>query len=497
MTFSMTRIGALAYLALVLLVPAAGCSFAADGGLDLADPNVPESRGQMILFVGTNPETLDSDLYLAQALDSGNPNRTADEGPDILEAEEFQIENLTSNLALVMPSFESDGLELFGAAAPFPVPDRTGSLVALLASGRVGGPSEGSGRIYLLDLERREFQESVLIPGLRAVHFTWSGGFLILEHVIDGEPARSVTSLLPTLSLGTKLSSALDDEDSDVHFVGLERSSNRLLLGVSNSSGETSDIVVLDPELGEVINLTEDLDAAVSDASLSPDGSHLAVTVTDSLDGSRSIFTFPLEGGPAAGMSLGQDENEECFWPVWQPITEAAEASSLACVCLDSGSSRPDIVRWFPGQDIEADTLTSGPQPELFDGTMSGLTLRSRPQWDPSGAVIVFGASTQEEAIEGEAMSLVALPLDESSAYPIFTADEGSSGWAHFSSALTKPHLLVWDRSETGLLDSQGDHPIQVVVVDEPGRAPHPVALGQDLFVAYPQYLGANTMLYP
>ena len=154
-------------------------------------------------------------------------------------------------------------------------------------------------------------------------------------------------------------------------------------------------------------------------------------------------------------------------------------------------------MRWFPGQDIEADTLTSGPQPELFDGTMSGLTLRSRPQWDPSGAVIVFGASTQEEAIEGEAMSLVALPLDESSAYPIFTADEGSSGWAHFSSALTKPHLLVWDRSETGLLDSQGDHPIQVVVVDEPGRAPHPVALGQDLFVAYPQYLGANTMLYP
>jgi len=482
---------------LVLGLAPVGCSSEMMGATDLASPNVPESRGQMILFVGTDPESLTSELYLAQAVDSGDPNRLEDTGPDIIEAESFEIENLTASLSGSMPQVAAEALEVFAHGAPFPVPDRTGSLVALLAKGRTEGPSEGSARPYLLDLEQRRFTEGPLLPGLSAVHFTWAGGFLILEQYLDTESEHVVTSLVPTLALSSKPVLAIDDPNLDVRFAGLERGSNRILLEVSDPEAGSFDVFLFDPDLDELRHLTEGLNAPVSDPILSPDGSQLALTLTDPDSGLRSILVFPISEGPNAGWLIGDEPGEECFWPTWQPLTAETEAPNLACVCQDEAASRPDIVRWFAGMESAPSLLTSGPQPDLFEGSMNGLTLRSRPQWDPSGTLLVFGASTQKDALDGEAMTLVALPLDASSAYPIFTADEGSSGWAHFSSALTKPHLLVWDRAETGLFDSQGGHPIQVVVVDEPGRAAHPVVLGRDLFVAYPQYLGANTMLYP
>jgi hypothetical protein len=451
----------------------------------------------MILFVGTDPETLSSQLYLAQALDSGGAAPLDNPGPDIIDAESFEIENLTAPLASAMTSFEADDLELFGTEAPFPVPDRTGSLVALIAGGRSGTLGEDNARLYLLDLERKQFTESTLLLGLSDVRFTWNGGFLVLEQRLAEEPERVITSLLPTLAPEGKPVQILQDPSLDVRFAGLERASNRILLEVTDPEAGITDVILFDPDQDEFVNLTEGLDAAVSDPSLSPDGSQVVVTLTDPQSGLRSILAFPVDEGPEAGWSLGGEAGEECFWPAWQPLTDAAEPINLACVCQDSESTRPDIVRWFTGAESPPSRLTAGPQPELFEGTMNGLTLRSRPQWDPSGTLLVFGASTEVDALSGEAMSLVALPLDASSAYPVFTAAEGSSSWAHFSSALSEPHLLVWDRTETGLFDSQGSHPIQVVVADEPGRAPHPVVLGRDLFVAYPQYLGANTMLYP
>lgn len=488
----------LAAVLTVLALGVLGCSDSALSTGDLADPDVLESRGQMILFVGTDPQHLTSALYLAQALDSGDSNRLDEAGPDIIDAESFQIDNLTGSLASAMPRVAVEDLEVFGDGAPFPVPDRTGSLVALLATGRNEGPNAGSGRAYLLDLQQRLFTEGPLLPGLSSIHFTWSGGFLVLQQQAMDETGRAVTSLVPTLELETPpLIPPFDNPSLDVRFAGLERSSNRILLEASDPSTGSSGLYRFDPDSGELLHLTEGLDGLSSDVHLSPDGSHLALTVTDPNTGSRSVLVFPTEDGPNDSWQLGDDPDQECFWPVWQPLLPEEKAPNLACVCQDSGGGRPDIVRWFPGQQTAATILTAGPQPELFEGSMNGLTLRSRPQWAPDGQLLVFGASTQEDAVDGEAMTLIALSLTAGSAYPIFTASEGSSGWAHFSSAVSRPHLLVWDRAETGLQDSEGGHPIQVIVADQPGESPHPIVLGHDLFVAYPQYLGSNTMLYP
>jgi hypothetical protein len=485
-------------LGLLLPLLLSSCAFSSGADLDLASEDVPEARGQMILFVGTNPATLSSELYLAQAVDSGNSNRAEGTGPDIIEADSFQLENLTAGLPTLMPSLTKDDLELFGDEAPFPIPDRTGSLIALLARGRIGGPSEGAGRIYLLDLEARQFEESQLIPGLRSVHFSWNGGFLAIEIEDSDDASLVTTAFIPTLDLQAEPIPALDDPEIDVRFAGLERSSNRLLLEVIGLSSAVSDVLLIDPETSEFNNLTEGLEANATDPILSPDGTHLALTLADPQTGNRSVLVFALDSSPDPTTAIGAGDSQECFWPVWQPTDGSEEVlPSLACVCVNSATERPDVLQWSPTEGSELIGLTAGPQPELFDGTMSGLTLRSRPQWDPSGSTIIFGASTQEQALDGEAMSLVALSLEQNSAYPVFSAEEGSLGWAHFSSALTKPHLLVWDRAETGLQDSSGGHAIQVVVVDEPGRSPHPLTLGSDLFVAYPQYLGANTMLYP
>jgi len=453
----------------------------------------------MILFVGTEPQQLTSALYLAQALDSGSSNRVKGTGPDIIEAESFEIDNLTGTLSSAMPRVGVEDLELFADGAPFPVPDRTGALIGLLAVGRNDGPNAGSARPYLLDLQQRQFTEGPLLPGLNALHFTWAGGFVVLQQQATDAPNRTLTSLIPTLALDTPpMIPPFEDPSLDVRFAGLERSSNRILLEVSNPDTGSFGIYRFDPDTGDLLHLTEGLDGSGSDIQLSPDGSQLALTVADPNTGSRSVLVFPLDAEPGDSWQLGGGVDQECFWPVWQPLLPEEEGPpNLACVCQDSEAARPDIVRWYPGEDTEAVILTEGPQPELFEGSMSGLTLRSRPQWAPNGELLVFGASTQEDAVDGEAMSLVALALGADSAYPIFTASEGSSGWAHFSSAVSRPHLLVWDRAATGLHDSEGSHPIQVVVADQPGEAPHPIVLGEDLFVAYPQYLGSNTMLYP
>jgi hypothetical protein len=305
--------------------------------------------------------------------------------------------------------------------------------------------------------------------------------------------------LAPTLISDPELLRPDFDPGLDVRFAGLERSSDRILLEVSDPDSGSFDVYRFDPNADELVHLTDGLEPGASDPRLSPDGSHLALTITDPTTGLRSILVFPLAEGPEAGWRLGATPDTECFWPVWQPLLpeDPSLAPNLACVCQDADGNRPDIVRWFTGSESPPTLLTAGPQPELFDGSMNGLTVRSRPQWDPSGVLLVFGASTQEDAIEGEALTLVALPLIEGTAYPVFTASVGSSGWAHFSSAVSRPHLLVWNRAETGLLDSQGSHPIQVVAVDLPGQPPHPVVLGRDQFVSYPQFLGSNTMLYP
>ena len=116
----------------------------------------------------------------------------------------------------------------------------------------------------------------------------------------------------------------------------------------------------------------------------------------------------------------------------------------------------------------------------------------------------MFGASTEEQALAGEGMTILTFPLEdglpldrqEPLAYPVYPSGSGAADWLHFSAGSAEPILMLWDRDETGLEDSDGGHPIKVVSVAEDGGLPRPIALGQDLRVSFPVFLGRNTLFY-
>jgi hypothetical protein len=190
----------------------------------------------------------------------------------------------------------------------------------------------------------------------------------------------------------------------------------------------------------------------------------------------------------------------------------------LTFVCQNPLSSRPDIGLWssstLPNLEAASDTSESDPdssdsydaalltavsQPSIFEGTMDGLVVRSRPQWDPLGEVLIFGVSTHDEAMSGSGMTLLVLPIG-GTAYSIYSGGGTSVDWVHFSADAEDQSLLLWERSETGLEDtaaSVGGQPIRVVGIAEPDPAPTYVSLGQDLLVSYPMFLGENTHFYP
>ncbi|MCO4771737.1 MAG: hypothetical protein KDA24_17030, partial [Deltaproteobacteria bacterium] len=132
------------------------------------------------------------------------------------------------------------------------------------------------------------------------------------------------------------------------------------------------------------------------------------------------------------------------------------------------------------------------------EGSMDGLVLRSRLRWDPSGALLMFGASSATDASQDAAMSLLIVDPTEGRAVPVYDGDDGLADLAHFAAASSEPVLLVWDTSSDGLDDSLGLHPIQLVSANpEASRTVRGVNLGRNLKVEYPLFLGGNTLLYP
>ena len=480
----------------------AGCNADMTAGVDLESATVPETTGQKILFVGADPSDLRRSFYLAEAVQELRSS-TDETGPDLTEAESFNITDLGAGTEPYLSTEQGELMELFPSSSPFPVPDRTGSLVAAVAALPEEANSHGVGRVLIRNLITGQLIVTPDLHGIHSLHFSWFGGWLLVGHQDAEEPDRQLLSLIDHLDGGV-IVPLLPDDDATFRFAGLERWSDRLLLLREDRSTLRRDIIRYEPGSGTSELLTESVEGQISSASLSPKGRWIALEITDEMTGTRQLAALDLDSPQADPQLLGAEGTDECFWGAWQPEVLPARGEEpefvarLAAVCQSMDAGRPDIVLWTPGETDALQHLTQAPQPELFDGSMAGLTIRSQIRWAPNAQLLVFGASPTEDALESGSMSLVALSLSPgSTASPIFSAGESSSAWAHFSSAITRPHLIVWDRSETGLADSSGRHPILVVMADQPGSSPHGVQLGQNLYVSYPQYLGANTMLYP
>jgi len=488
---------------LVALLALSGCAENAlrtAGGLFDDDDNASQ-RGQAILFVATDPTNLQTDLYVAQALGASGEFEGED-GPDVAQASSFNVTRITDlGVGLESSPLGTPTDNLFSDALPFPVPDRDGGRVAILATVReeLYGEAIG-GRVAVLDLTTLETTVGEDIDGLTAVHWTWAGGAMLLEREVVGDTGRS--EILVERPFEAPARVGPDSPSSTYDVAGLERGSDRFLVHERDLDAGNTDVWRIDALDGTSELLTGGLEERVDQPTLDASGRYLAVTIARP-EGLRSVAVLDLDSGPdAPALELTDGATDDCFWPTWSPSADDEPSASLAFVCKSASTERPDLLTWDPAAASEpARALTAGPQPFIFDGTMDGLVIRSEPQWDPLGTFLVFGASTREDALSGSGMTLLVLPstADDGDpvAYPIWSGDEGSAGSAHFSAASEGGNLLLWDRAETGLEDSAGRHPIHIVFTDEPLRASRPVRLGQDLLVSYPLFLGSNTMLYP
>jgi len=486
----------------------ASCSEAALDAFE-ADPSLVQDivTGQTLVFVGTDPITLQSDIYLVRAVS----DRFSDEEPDLRDAQDFVVEPLgaLTESARNGSVVQNDADQIFPVEAPFVVPDEQGL--------RVLGTSltydeEGSvlgGRLVLVNITPLQHQVSPMIPGLLSARFTWAGDWLVLQlqDPLTGAKSLEVVRADRIEEESARIPIGPVDE-GDVEFAELIRDRDSFLARVVDPATSRADVVELDPDTGTSTVLTAGTDLSVAAPRMSADGSLLAVTLqveaADDAALRREIGVFDLAvGGPP--VFLAGDASVDCGRPAWSPPESVSPQPILAYACRRLDNGRPDLHLWQSATaSVEPVVLTATSQQEVPGGSIDGLVLRAGPLWDPSGERLVFGASTEEQALEDEGMTILAFPLSadapletqQPQAYAVYPSGFGAADWVHFSAGSPVPILMLWDRGETGLEDSAGGHPIEVVSVEEDGGLPRPVALGVDLRVSFPVFLGRNTLFY-
>ena len=478
-----------------------GCGAMDEAGA-LFGPEEGELRGQTVLFIGTDPGTLRTDLYMAQAVVEDDASATLDDDdvPPLSEATGFEVSAITNLEVGGNNALQSETDTLFSDEVPYPVPDLTGSRIAILGTTRDAYGEAVAGRVQLLDTSDATSRLGDEVEGLYSLAFSWAGGYLVLDRRIPEDPARTEVLVVAPDLINYEVPARVgpEGEELSVEFAGHVRDGDHFLVLARDLASGLSDVWEVDPETGDSLPLTDmpELVDRVDEPTLSSDGRWLAMTRSRSGVAGRAVVVVDMVPEPPEVHVLNDDELDDCRWPAWAPLGEGENESQLAFACVSLATERPDVLRWAAGSGDEAEVLTAGFQ-DIFDGTMDGLVLRSAPFWDPRGEFIVFGASRPEDVEEGVGITLTVLPVGEA-AYPVWSGDEGdgSGGWAHFSSATQERHLLLWDRAETGLADSQGRHPIRIVFADQPEQQSRPIVLNRNLAVAYPLLLGWNTMIY-
>ncbi len=490
-------------LALLLATTLGGCAYAGAEMTGL-DRGVDSILGQTIIFVGTDSTTLETNIYQVQAVSLNEASSDVDGPPAALDADEFDVTPLTDFLIGPGSPVQDDGDGLLPTYAPFALPDRLGTRVAVVATG-TDVEEVPIGRAAVLDLGSRDMNLAPDVRGLSAVRFTWLGEHLIFE---TDDPEAGPQLAWMSFPLDSETPPALVEvEDAlSVEFAGLVPETNAFLATAVHPDGLTS-VVRIDPEAAETRVVIERAEGSFTDFALSPQGGMVSATRRAPDTGRRDIVVAAwtdTSSDATTWTTMTALLDSSCFDSAWSPAIEALDDQRLAYVCEDTVTGRPDLMLW-EGTDLPSGStspdmtvLTGGAQTAVPDGSMDDLVVRSRLQWDPSGRIVVFGGSSAFDAFNSEAMTLLAVDIEEQRAIPVYDADNGVADLAHFSSAAPDPVLLVWDRSSSGVEDSTGRHAIQLVAADPAGsRTVRGVSLGQDLLVAYPLFLGGNSLFYP
>lgn len=492
--------------ALLLAAALSGCAYA---GAELTglDRGVDSVLGQTIIFVGTDSTTLETNIYQVQAVnlaDSAAAGTGTDGAPAALDADEFEVTPLSDFLVGPGSPVQEDGDGILPTYAPFALPNRLGTSVAVIATG-VDVDEVPIGRTAVLELGSRSMNLAPDVRGLVAVRFTWLGAHLIFETddadtgpqlAFMGFPLDAETAPTPVAVAGAVA----------VEFAGLVPGTDTFLATAVQADGLTT-VVAVDPGTAEIRVIVDGADGSFTGFALAPSGGLLSATRRAPDTGRRDIVVAAWadeDPEPTSWTVMTAELDSSCFDSAWSPAPLLDEDQRLAYVCEDANTGRPDLLLWegaaIPSGSAPPDmaVLTGGAQTAVPDGSMDGLVVRSRLQWDPSGRIVVFGGSSADDAFNSEAMTLLAVDIGEQRAIPVYDGDNGTADLAHFSSAAPDPVLLVWDRSSSGVEDSAGRHAIQLVGADPSGsRAVRGVSLGQDLLVAYPLFLGGNSLFYP
>ncbi len=502
----------LPFLMLVVALLVSACSDAAMLSPELDTRLANDiAQGQTLVFVGTDPISLDSDIYLVHAVAS----ESADDAPDLRDAADFQVEPLEA-LTAAGPNGsvqQSGSNELFPTEAPFVVPDEQGLRVLATSLGRDEDGTVLGGRLVVVDITPRRHRVSPFILGLTSARFTWAGDWLILQ-IVDPETGRHRLEAMLVDDIERedgRIPLGPDVEGYEIEFAESIRDSNAVLARKVERNTAVADILRLDPETGDVAVLTSGTELSAASPRISAEGSLLAVTLQIAGDEElrRTVAVFDIIAGGPPIFEAG-DAGVDCGRPAWSPPVATAPASpTLAYACRRLDDGRPDLHLW-QSQDASPElspalTLTSQAQTAVPGGSIDGLVVRAGPLWDPTGRRVVFGASTEEQALEGEGMTILAFELQpevqfseqDSLAYSVYPAGFGAADWIHFSAGSAEPILMLWDRAQTGLEDSTGGHPIEVVSVAQDGGLPRAVALGINVRVSHPLFLGRNTLFYP
>jgi hypothetical protein len=483
----------------------AGCSVAGFEGAPTGGDGLDPVVGQTILFVGTDATTLRTNIYQVQAVAPQDDLATDEErNAAVLDAEGFEVTALSDFEVGIDSPLQNEGDTLLPSEAPFAVPDRLGRRIALVATGYDEFDGLPVGRAAVLDLGTGEQHLLPDVVGLRGVRFSWLGGYMILlrrDETTGGE-ALSVARIDegdPIEVLDLSVPGA-----AEVQFAGVLRDTDELLVVATDTYG-SSWVERVDPATGTSSTIVAATAGGLGQLQVTRAGDFLAATLTDGESGRRTIGVARMGGfGAASWQRLTESLDSDCSDPAWNPAREGEEPQQLAYICHGVTTGRPDVLLWEGDAPPEGstppsmDTLTGGAQPAVPDGSMDGLVVRARLRWDPTGAVLLFGASSADDASEDEPMTLLSLDPLERRAVPVFDGDDGVADLAHFAAASSEPVLLVWDRGASGLDDSSGRHPIRLVAADPAGaRTVRGVDLGRNLIVAYPLFLGGNTLLYP
>jgi len=490
-------------LALLALL-GSGCAAGAVDAGNLFGEDLDPVVGQTILFVGTDAATLRTNIYQVQPVLLRDDAATDEErNGAVLDAASFTVRVLTDLQVGAEGPMLDDGDTLLPGSAPFAVPDRLGRRAAIIASGYDAQGISEVGRVAVIDLATLEQRLTPDVAGLTSVRFTWLGGHLVLEHRDPMSGALGL-STLELDALPQDLTELVVPGADEVQLAGLLRDSDSFLVTATDADG-ASFVATVDPWTQGVVTVVNPVAQALGPVRVSRSGDFFATTLTDPESGRRTVAVASLDGaGPAGWTSLTGELSADCGDPSWNPARGPDDLQQLAYACEDLDTGRPDILLWEgTGEPTTStppmETLTGGAQPAVPDGSMDGLVLRSRLRWDPTGQVLLFGASNGNDAVDDEAMTLLVLNLLDRRATAVFDGSDGVADLAHFAAASSEPVLLVWDRSASGFTsDSEGRHAIKLVSADPNGeRVVRGVELGQALRVDYPLFLGGNTLLYP